>query len=105
MNPPAEHTLRRRDAATVTAPDGARVRVLLALRGSSMALFELEPGQVSTAVRHRTNAPAATSALEKQLDMQALWCHLSTIALARPEPNGPLWGRRLKQLCGVPWPQ
>jgi hypothetical protein len=105
MNPPAEHTLRRRDAATVTAPDGARVRVLLALRAGSMAQFELEPGQVSTAVRHRTNAPAATSALEKQLDMQALWCHLSTIALARPEPNGPLWGRRLKQLCGVPWPQ
>lgn len=36
------------------APDGSDVRVLLALRGGSMAHFELAAGQTSTAVRHRT---------------------------------------------------
>jgi mannose-6-phosphate isomerase-like protein (cupin superfamily) len=36
------------------APDGSRVRVLLALRGGSMAHFELPPGQTSTAVTHRS---------------------------------------------------
>jgi mannose-6-phosphate isomerase-like protein (cupin superfamily) len=54
MNPSPERTLHSRDAPAVTAPDGARVRVLLALAGGSMALFELEPGQVSAAVTHRT---------------------------------------------------
>jgi mannose-6-phosphate isomerase-like protein (cupin superfamily) len=36
------------------APDGSDVRVLLALRGGSMAHFELAAGQTSAAVRHRT---------------------------------------------------
>ena len=38
----------------VTAPDGSRVRVLLSLRGGSMAHFELPPEEVSTAVEHRS---------------------------------------------------
>ncbi len=42
-------------APTVTAPDGSTVRVLLTLPGmGSMARFELRPGQVAAAVRHRT---------------------------------------------------
>jgi len=36
------------------APDGSDVRVLLGLKGGGMAHFELPPGQVSTAVTHRT---------------------------------------------------
>jgi mannose-6-phosphate isomerase-like protein (cupin superfamily) len=36
------------------APDGSDVRVLLHLRGGSMAHFELAAGQTSVAVRHRT---------------------------------------------------
>ena len=39
---------------TTAAPDGSDVRVLLALRGGSMAHFELAAGRVSVAVRHRT---------------------------------------------------
>jgi mannose-6-phosphate isomerase-like protein (cupin superfamily) len=42
------------DAPTVMAPDGSTVRVLLAGAGGSMARFELQPGQTSTATRHRT---------------------------------------------------
>ena len=38
----------------VIAPDGSEVRVLLALRGGSMAHFQLRAGQVARAVRHRT---------------------------------------------------
>jgi mannose-6-phosphate isomerase-like protein (cupin superfamily) len=38
----------------VIAPDGAAVRILLALPGGSMAHFELAAGQTSVAVRHRT---------------------------------------------------
>jgi mannose-6-phosphate isomerase-like protein (cupin superfamily) len=41
-------------ALRVTAPDGSDVRVLLATGRGSMAQFELAPGRVSTAVRHRT---------------------------------------------------
>ena len=41
----------RRD---VVAPDGSDVRRLLGLAGGTMAHFELAPGAVSTAVRHRT---------------------------------------------------
>ena len=53
--PPARFaTLHETDAALVSAPDGAQVRVLLALAGGSMAVFELRPGQVSAAVMHRT---------------------------------------------------
>jgi mannose-6-phosphate isomerase-like protein (cupin superfamily) len=47
-------TLHESEALNVTAPDGARVRVLLALRRGSMALFELQPGQVSAPIRHRS---------------------------------------------------
>jgi mannose-6-phosphate isomerase-like protein (cupin superfamily) len=38
----------------VIAPDGSAVRVLVGLGGGSMAHFELAPGQVTVAVRHRT---------------------------------------------------
>lgn len=38
----------------VTAPDGADVRILLQLKGGSMAHFELAPGKTSRAVAHRT---------------------------------------------------
>ena len=37
-----------------TAPDGTAVRLLLSLRGGSMAHFELRAGAVSHAVTHRT---------------------------------------------------
>ena len=39
---------------TATAPDGSSVRELLALPAGSAAHFELEPGTVSRAGRHRT---------------------------------------------------
>jgi mannose-6-phosphate isomerase-like protein (cupin superfamily) len=39
---------------TVQAPDGSEVRVLLALRGGSMAHFRLAAGAVSKAVTHRS---------------------------------------------------
>jgi mannose-6-phosphate isomerase-like protein (cupin superfamily) len=38
----------------VIAPDGSAVRVLVATDRGSMAHFELAPGQVAVAVRHRT---------------------------------------------------
>jgi mannose-6-phosphate isomerase-like protein (cupin superfamily) len=47
-------TMRVPGARTAIAPDGSDVRVLLGLRGGGMALFELPPGQTSTAVTHRT---------------------------------------------------
>ena len=40
--------------ADALAPDGSAVRILLELRGGSMAHFALAPGQCSVAVRHRT---------------------------------------------------
>jgi mannose-6-phosphate isomerase-like protein (cupin superfamily) len=39
---------------TVVAPDGSDVRVLLALKGGSMAHFSLAAGQTAAAVTHRT---------------------------------------------------
>lgn len=36
------------------APDGSDVRILLGLEGGGMAHFELESGQTSVAVAHRT---------------------------------------------------
>jgi mannose-6-phosphate isomerase-like protein (cupin superfamily) len=39
---------------TVIAPDGAQVRVLLQLRGGSMAHFQLQAGHTSRAIVHRT---------------------------------------------------
>ncbi|MDX9868103.1 MAG: cupin domain-containing protein [Kiritimatiellia bacterium] len=47
-------TLPWPQARTTVAPDGSDVRVLLSLRGGSMAHFALAPGQVSGAVAHRT---------------------------------------------------
>ena len=41
-------------APDVMAPDGSAVRILLSLRGGSMAHFELAAGQTSLAVVHRT---------------------------------------------------
>lgn len=41
-------------APDATAPDGTAVRLLLSLRGGSMAHFELPAGAVSHAVAHRT---------------------------------------------------
>jgi len=38
----------------VTAPDGSEIRILLGLGGGGMAHFQLAPGEVSVAVRHRT---------------------------------------------------
>lgn len=40
--------------ATVLAPDGSEVRVLLGLAGGGMAHFHLAAGQVARAVVHRT---------------------------------------------------
>ncbi|HLY36333.1 MAG TPA: cupin domain-containing protein [Candidatus Limnocylindria bacterium] len=40
--------------ADARAPDGSEVRLLLRLRGGSLAHFQLAPGEVSVAVRHRT---------------------------------------------------
>lgn len=47
-------TTRRPPERTVVAPDGSDVRVLLHLPGGGMAEFELEPGQISAAITHRT---------------------------------------------------
>src|SRR3954468_663967 len=41
-------------APVTTAPDGMDVRPLLALRGGSVAHFELPPGATSIPVAHRT---------------------------------------------------
>lgn len=41
-------------APDVAAPDGSDVRILLGLAGGGMAHFELAPGAVTKAVRHRT---------------------------------------------------
>ncbi|UCD68929.1 MAG: cupin domain-containing protein [Betaproteobacteria bacterium] len=47
-------TTRVEEARQEFAPDGSRVRPLLSLESGSMAEFELGPGQVSRAVRHRS---------------------------------------------------
>ncbi len=49
-------TARIDQASEERAPDGSRVRALLSLDSGSMAQFELDPGQVSRAVRHRSVA-------------------------------------------------
>lgn len=48
------HTKQLSDLPDVIAPDGSHVRVLLALKGGSMAHFELAEGNISKAVIHRT---------------------------------------------------
>ncbi len=40
--------------ADAVAPDGSDVRVLVQLRGGSLAHFQFAPGQTSNAVAHRT---------------------------------------------------
>ena len=53
--PSPEFDTRRLPASPdIVAPDGSDVRVLLRLEGGSMAHFELAPGRVSDAIRHRT---------------------------------------------------
>jgi mannose-6-phosphate isomerase-like protein (cupin superfamily) len=47
-------TKRLPAARDAIAPDGSDVRLLLQLRGGGLAHFELGPGEVSTAVAHRT---------------------------------------------------
>ena len=47
-------TMTLPDGPDAIAPDGSEVRVLLSLKGASMAHFRLPAGQVSRAVRHRT---------------------------------------------------
>lgn len=47
-------TKRLPNAHDDVAPDGAKVRVLLALAGGGVAHFELAPGHTSTAVAHRS---------------------------------------------------
>jgi len=47
-------TMTLPDGHDAIAPDGSEVRVLLSLKGGSMAHFRLPAGQVSRAVRHRT---------------------------------------------------
>lgn len=48
------HTKIISDLPDVIAPDGSHVRVLLALKGGSMAHFELAENSISKAVMHRT---------------------------------------------------
>jgi len=50
--------IRIEEARTEVAPDGSLVHVLTAVPGASTAHFTLEPGRVSTAVRHRTVSEA-----------------------------------------------
>jgi mannose-6-phosphate isomerase-like protein (cupin superfamily) len=51
---PAFETKRLSSHPDAVAPDGSHVRVLLALRGGSVAHFELGPGRTSIAVAHQT---------------------------------------------------
>ena len=54
LRPPRFGTKELPVEPTVTAPDGAHVRELLSLPNGSAAHFELAPGAVSRAGRHRT---------------------------------------------------
>ena len=47
-------TVRIPDARREGAPDGSDARPLLGLRGGTMSLFELAPGQTSIAMSHET---------------------------------------------------
>jgi mannose-6-phosphate isomerase-like protein (cupin superfamily) len=51
---PTFETTRVSDAAEELAPDGSRVRPLISLAPGGMAQFELEAGQISKAVMHRS---------------------------------------------------
>ena len=51
----SDFSTRRLPAAPdAVAPDGSDIRILLALKGGSLAHFELAPGETSMAVTHRT---------------------------------------------------
>lgn len=50
----AFETMQLPPAPNIVAPDGMDVRILLGTPGGSMAHFELGPGQVTTAIGHRT---------------------------------------------------
>jgi mannose-6-phosphate isomerase-like protein (cupin superfamily) len=54
MSESSPGTKRLPAARDAVAPDGSDVRVLLQLKGGGLAHFELGPGEVSTAVAHRT---------------------------------------------------
>ena len=47
-------TMQTPSRPTAVAPDGSDVRDLLQLKGGSLALFELVPGQITNAEVHRT---------------------------------------------------
>lgn len=51
---PTFETKRLPTLRDVVAPDGSDVRILLGLRGGSMAHFELPPNHTSLAVTHET---------------------------------------------------
>jgi mannose-6-phosphate isomerase-like protein (cupin superfamily) len=51
---PSFETKQRPVARDAVAPDGCDVRILLQLAAGGMAHFQLAPGEVSTAVIHRT---------------------------------------------------
>jgi mannose-6-phosphate isomerase-like protein (cupin superfamily) len=51
---PGFETMRLPAERTEVAPDGSDVRVLLRLGPGGLAQFELGPGQISKATRHRT---------------------------------------------------
>lgn len=51
---PTFETTRVSDVAEELAPDGSRVRPLLSLALGGMARFELEAGQISKAIMHRS---------------------------------------------------
>lgn len=51
---PAFATKRLPPAPDVLAPDGSEVRLLLGSGGGSLAHFQLEPGETSVAVYHRS---------------------------------------------------
>jgi mannose-6-phosphate isomerase-like protein (cupin superfamily) len=51
---PGFETMRLPAERTEVAPDGSDVRVLLRLGPGGLAHFELGPGQISKATRHRT---------------------------------------------------
>ncbi len=51
---PGLESMRLPDQRSDIAPDGSEVRVLLGLDGGGMAHFQLEPGETSKAVTHKT---------------------------------------------------
>lgn len=98
------------------APDGSRVRALLSLEAGSMARFELDPGQVSRAVRHRSVAEiwfvlSGRGLIWRQQDerrsivqLEAGICvsvPLGTAFQFRCEGNEPL---RIAAVTMPPWP-